>query len=126
MPSVLPKAQAVPSIKDFKESSEAISGLKCVYLDSETTCAIADDVSGKEEVFGIAIDTAVSAGIDIEIINYGQLDDPFFNFPVNNKLYLGSGGSITDTVPSGIFRTVIGKSLGIGSIFVNIEEPIQL
>lgn len=125
MPTVPAKPQSVPTVKDFKEASEVISALKCVYLDSETTVAIADKTDNiKAEVFGVAI-TAGNIGEEVEIVNYGQIDDAFFLFPVNATLFLGTSGTITTTPPGdGEVRTIIGKSLGIGSIFVNISEPI--
>ena len=125
MPTVSPRAQSVPTGKDFKEVSETVSALKCVYLDSETTVGVADKSdSVKGEVFGVAI-TAGLVPEEVEIVNYGQIDDPFFTFPVNSTLFLGTSGVITNVPPlDNEVRTIIGKSLGIGSIFVNISEPI--
>jgi len=126
MPNVAPKAQSVPTIKDVKEASEVISALKCVYLDTDTTCAISDPTDEDKSVtFGVAINSGI-IGDPIDIVNYGQIDDAFFTFTGVQLLYLGPLGTITNIAPSSGFRTVIGKSLGIGSIFVNIEEPIEL
>ena len=57
---------------------------------------------------------------------FGRIDDPFFNFPANTDLFLGENGNIVDTAPTVGHYKPIGRSLGPGSIFLNIGTTLVL
>jgi hypothetical protein len=54
------------------------------------------------------------------------LYDSSLNFPVNESLYLGLNGEITNIAPTTGFVTQIGTSGGPGLMIVNIDQPIEL
>ena len=108
-----------------KVADEPISALRLVYLTSDTNVSLADNLAFNTSlVAGIAISTALTGG-EVEIVAQGIVKDPFFSFPLNDILFLGLNGNITNIPPTSGFSTIIGKSLGAGSIFINIEQPIE-
>ena len=76
-------------------------------------------------IIGIAINGANNG----DLVTYktsGKLRDSTFNFPINDQLYLGLSGNITNIPPTTGYRTLIGTSNGNGEININIQEPIIL
>ena len=132
MPFVAGPQESVEKLALERLSDQAISALKLVRLTSDTTVDIADATLtyGESITAGIATSTAAGVGQTIFIQTYGVVEDPFFTFPLNDLLFLGASGTITNVAPSlgagDTHRVVVGKSLGVGSIFITIEEPIIL
>jgi hypothetical protein len=116
-------------LTDLKTCAVDISALQLVKAinDSEIAIATPDDFSNAK-VLGMAL-TAGTTGNQIEILLFGKLEDPFFNFTVNQPLFLKDNGvtsNVAPTLPTENFNTTIGHSLGTGAIFLNIQEPIEL
>lgn len=132
MPYVAGPQESVEKLAIERLSDQGISALKVVRLTSDTTVDIADSSLTYVDSItaGIATSTTTGAGQTIFVQTYGVLEDAFFVFPLNDLLYLGANGIVTNVVPStgsgDTHRVVIGKSLGTGAIFINIEEPIIL
>lgn len=109
-----------------KEAGEDISALKLIYQTDINTVEFADSTTYTESVvLGLSLNSAVT-GNDVEILTYGQHDDAFFNFSLNEPLFLGSNGNITNVEPATGFVTQIGHGLGAGGIFIDIKRPIEL
>lgn len=119
----------IPKLALTKTYSETISALKLVTASSNTEVKGATpDTLENSIVMGVALQTGI-AGFDGRVHILGILDDPSFNFNVNELLYLGENGEITNvppSLPNSQFSTTIGYSLGTGSIFIQIEQPIEL
>lgn len=122
-----------PDITDIpltisKIYAEIISALKAVTSISSTEVVKAEpDTFTNAKVLGITLNGGIT-GFEGELIILGVLADPSFNFPVNDLLYLGTDGLITNVAPAlpTVFSTTIGHSLGLGSIFINLQDPIAL
>ena len=113
------------TIKVKKQLDATTSALKVCKATSANTIAVASNADGISSAFGLCVTMqAGSAGEDVDVITFGQINDGFFNFALNAPLYLGDNGDIVDTVEAGKPRTIIGHSLGTGSIFINFEKPI--
>ena len=109
-----------------KIATETISALKLVVPVDKDRVEIAEpSVFADSMVLGVAT-TSGNNGDEIKVTTYGEIEDAFFNFPVNDLLYLGNNGTITNVAPSDPFHVSIGKSLGPGAIFIDIEQPIAL
>jgi hypothetical protein len=107
-------------------AGEVISATKLVYMIDETTCGLSDkDILSKKDAIGIALNAALP-GSSVDILLFGRFVDLFFTYPVNTSLYLGNNGNITDIAPSTGYSVLIGKGLGTGAIFIDIERPIIL
>lgn len=127
MPVTFPtKANEVPKLIDARIAGENISALKVVRLINENEVLIASkDTFGEAQALGVALNAALT-GEQIRVLSLGILEDAFFTFPLNDLLFLDSSGNITNVEPLSGTRTVVGKSLGPGSIYVKLEEPIVI
>jgi len=106
-------------------ATSSISKLDVVKLDSNTHCSKANFTSFvNSSAIGIALGNA-TAGNTVTVLLFGVLEDPSLNFTLNNLLFLKTDSTITDigTTISGEFLVSIGKSLGAGSMFVDIKTP---
>jgi len=107
-------------------ASETISALRLVYQTSPGEAALADYQNAtKKDVVGIAL-TSATVGNEVVVLYFGRVVDAFFNFPLNDSLFLGNNGIVTNVPPASDYSVRIGKSLGSGAIFINIERPIIL
>lgn len=109
-----------------KKAGEILSALKIVYLSDKDTAALATNTAfDKSKAVGMTLGAA-TVGVDVTIVQFGQVLDPFFTFTANVPLYLGINGAIIDVAPTSGFVTIIGHSIGSGGIFIDIQEPIEL
>ena len=108
-------------------ANENISALKIVRQD--TGGVLLADIGAQldSEALGVSRDAA-TLGSNLRVITYGRVDDTSFGFTLNEPLFLGNNGLITNLAPtnSGEYIVRIGYSLGIGSIFIDIESPVLI
>lgn len=103
--------------------SEPISALKLVCRESSTNVLLADNsVAIKARVLGLALQSG-NIGDEIDILLFGLETDPFFNFALQDPLFLGSLGEIIDVAPTVGYSVTVATSEGMGAIFLNIDEP---
>jgi hypothetical protein len=113
-------------LKSSLIADEVISALRIVYQTSSNHAALADYQNGsKKDAVGISL-TSANIGGSVDVLFFGRVEDSFFNFPLNDNLFLGNNGIITNVTPVSDYSVRIGKSLGAGAIFINIERPIIL
>tara|TARA_R110000803_G_scaffold162194_1_gene225811 strand:+ start:21086 stop:21463 length:378 start_codon:yes stop_codon:yes gene_type:complete len=124
--TLIPKKKFESQTVLEKIADEAISALKCVTSVSTTNVELADSLDFNDsKVLGVAV-TAGNIGEKIKIITFGEIKDASFIFTLNEPLYLGNNGLITQAPPAIGFVTTIGHGLGNGAIFININESIEL
>lgn len=109
-----------------KVAGENISALQVLRLNDSNTVFRANDTSTFEnsQAVGIALNSG-NIGDNIRVQIFGVLNDPFFNYSVNAPLFLSGNGAIS-TSSSTNFVTNIGKGLGIGSIFIDVQQTIVI
>jgi len=125
-----PPTNEAKRLTDSKIADSNMSALTMVVATSDTNIdkATNDLLFPNANVLGIIL-SSVTIGNPVEVLFFGKLDDAFFTFPVNDSLFLGINGTITNippVAPAATFSTDIGYSLGTGSIFLKIEKPIGL
>jgi hypothetical protein len=103
---------------------EDIEAFKIVSLVDANTI-FKSDMNTRPVSHGIITESGVM-GATKTVIMFGIIESPIFTFPINKKLFLGLNGTIIDTMPTGAYYVVVGKSLGAGAIFVDIKEPEAL
>lgn len=107
-------------------ANETISALKAVYADTATTLRNADKaVYETSKVLGIAKNGASSGG-SVGVVTYGPLSDASFVWAFGTAIYLNTSGGLTSTPPSSGHLVFVGHSMGIGKIFIRVNEPIIL
>lgn len=109
-----------------KIASENISALKLVYLDTQSSVRLADNLSEVTgTVIGVALNTVLAGGL-VRVLVFGILEDAFFNYAINERLFLGSNGEMTTIQPTSGVLTSIGFGLGSGAIQIGIDKPVLL
>lgn len=115
----------LPNIGIF-EAGEVISALQLVRASDLDTVLIGEpNTYTNSKCLGVALST-VAIGEVLNVQEFGKLEDAFFNFPLNEPLFLGANGLITDVAPVAGFSINIGHGLGAGAIFIDIREQIEL
>src|SRR4030067_2042131 len=95
-----------------KNANESISALSLVYLDTSLTCRNADNLIYNTSIcVGIALNGGAIGDL-IKILSFGIVEDPFFIFGLNDPIYLGLNGVITDIAPTSGILVKIGNGLG--------------
>ena len=117
---------AAKILVDTGVAGENISALQLVYLSDSDTFMVADNDNYPTAVCaGIALNAAtIGSSLDVQL--FGKHEDPFWNFTLNEPLFLSDSvaGQTTETEPTNNHLVRIGHSLGSGAIFINIEDPV--
>jgi hypothetical protein len=127
VPNVLGVPDSAKKLGDTYVAGEPISALQVVRLDTSSEAYVGDPITSFESAssVGIALNGG-GIGTNIDVQNFGILEDAFFTFPTNTPLFLSPTGTITDVAPVAGYNVQVGQSLGTGSIFINIREPISI
>lgn len=127
LPAVSGVVDAAKEIEATFTYGQTISALKLIYvgLDGRVYPATSQTTYDEARVAGI---TKLSGNANDQrpVLVFGRIDDPSFTFPVNADLFLGTAGNIVATAPSTGHHKPIGRSLGLGSIFLDIGTTIIL
>lgn len=106
--------------------TEAITSKRLVSADSGThvSHAQSNDAS-KSRVLGLALESG-NIGDEVSILLFGNDTDVSYSFSLNDPLYLNLNGEFSSTPPSSGWLVNVASSNGTGSIFINIDEPIEM
>lgn len=110
---------------DFDVADGNVSAIKAIYKTINGVAHGDPSTYAEATIIGVSI-TGNTNGNVIKYKIAGKLEDSSFSFPVNDPIYLGSDGAITNTPPTIGHSTRLGSSLGVGAIQIEIEEPIIL
>lgn len=111
----------------LKTAGETISAGKAVYLDTATVVKLSDhSVVARQKCIGVA-KTAATIGNPIEIIVDGAFEDAIFSgFTINEPVWVGLSGVLTQTPPTSGVLLEAGYYLGENKIEIEIKRPIIL
>lgn len=108
-----------------KVAGENLSALQWVKLSDKDTVVLGDvDTYANSQVIGITLGAA-TAGSSVEVQTFGLLEDAFFNYTLNEPLFLGSLGTTILNPSAEIISMNVGHGLGSGAIFIDIKEQIE-
>jgi hypothetical protein len=125
-PSLLAFVPSAQRLETTYVAGVAVGALKFVRVNASQELILGgNDTYNNSKVIGITLE-AGGIGDEVTILLFGKLDDVSFTFPVNDSLFLSASGAITNVPPTSGTSTLVGHSLGVGSIFVKIERPITL
>jgi len=110
-----------------KIAGETISAGKAVYLDTATVVKLADhSILARQKCIGVA-KTAATVGNTIEVITDGIFQDAIFSgFAINEPVWVGLSGVLTQTPPTSGVLLETGYYLGENKIEIEIKRPIIL
>lgn len=122
---VIPSA---PKLEVTVIAGEAISALQAVYYNYSDDRVYKGNkgVYATSLVLGVARTAAASAGASLIVVTNGNIVDASFAFTANELIFLQTGGTISNVVPTTGHRVVVGKALTSNTLFVNTQEPIIL
>ena len=105
-----------------------IGGHRVVYLDNANRLikyASNDNLNSVKKIVGITTQASTFEN-EQNVITSGELSDPSFNFTnINEPIYLGTNGLITQNYPSGTC-IILGFALSLNKMYVNIQQLIIL
>lgn len=126
-----PRGRDGDSVGDARQSitkvaSENISAIRAVHLVSDTEVALSDYlITNKQRVIGVSKTASLAGGL-IEIVTEGILQDAAFaSFQINEAIFVGASGLITQTRPTTGVMLEIGYYIGNNQIKVHIQRPIK-
>lgn len=107
-----------------------LSGHRMVMLDGQggATYASNADQTHANRIVGMTAHAAVS-GAPVVISIYGEITEPSWNWIVDQPVYLGADGFLTQTppaAPAAKFSVVVGFPISATTLFINIGIPITL
>ena len=128
-PAGPPGADGAPgtSLVAIKIAGETISAGKAVYLDTATVVKLSDrSVTARQKCIGVA-KTGATTGNPLEVITDGIFTDSIFSgFAINEPIWVGLNGVLTQTPPTSGVLLEAGYYLGENKIEVEIKRPIIL
>lgn len=111
-----------------KICTETITQFSIVRLVSSTQTSLASiETYVRAKAVGIALQSGI-IGDQIRILTFGILEDPSFNFTLNEPIFLDTNGVISQIPPiaTTLFELNIGQSLGVGAIEIKVGEPKEI
>ena len=124
-----PQGPAGPSAVEVIEviASTAISGHRVVTLTASGQAAYSSNLIAGDafKVLGVTLGAA-SLGSIVQVKPFGTISEPSWNWVVDQPVYLGVDGVLTQTMPTAPskFIVVIGVASSTTSLFVNVMPPI--
>jgi len=122
-------AEAAPteSVDLTRVCGQDVSALKLLVSDTDGRVIYAEPNTTFEQsqVLGISLTAAVEND-NILVRTFGLVQAAFFTYAAGTDLFLSASGAISDTPPSVGFRVLVGKSLGVGEIFIDVRETVVL
>lgn len=109
-------------------AGQTISALRAVVSLPDGRAVYADNNTSYEmaRTYGISIQAA-NVNEAFLVITQGELEDvSFASFTVNEDVFLGANGTLTQVPTSVGFHVVMGSYIGNNRIKVEIENPIIL
>lgn len=110
-----------------KTAGVSLSGHRAVVLNSSSEAIYADSsvLTHRDKVLGITTGAA-SAGADATILTYGELVEPSWAWTLDEPVFLGLNGLLTQTVPTSGFVQRVGFPTSATSLFIDIDDAITL
>lgn len=124
---VIIEARPVTSFDFICRASSVIDSLKVVRSVSNDEVDIVDNTSSDDvhNIFGVSITKAGSVGSDLVVRTVGVVEDNSLSLSLG-KVWLGVGGSLTQTPPTSGYNVVIGVAIAPNKLNINVQEPIRL
>jgi len=115
-----------------KTAGTALSGHRAVVLDVSGEAIYADNtvLAHRDKVLGLT-SGAASAGADVTIVSYGEITEPSWTWTLDEPVFLGANGLLTQTAPALIAGAVFLQRIGFPNggpmtLFVDIDTAITL
>lgn len=104
----------------------AVGGHRMVRL--TTSGAVYADRTVAEDqhrVMGLTLNAAAQ-GDELDVLRFGEVVEPSWNWALDLPVYLGTNGLLTQTSPTTGFSLIVGFPVTATKLFLSIREPITL
>lgn len=117
MDKVIYKWQALTPMQKYQAVSSSSDELSCQLANWPNQTLLSN-------VLGVILSNAV-AGQLVEVVLLGIIYDSSFSWIPNAPVYIGSGGYLTQTIPStAVYQ--IGKAVGTHTLFISPSQFLLL
>lgn len=108
-------------------AGEALLGHRAVRMGEgqRVFYASASSLEHINSILGITTNAAVADG-PVFVQTYGEIEEPSWNWAVNQPIYLGTSGALTQVAPAAGFILILGHAITPTRMFVSKQQPIQL
>lgn len=108
-------------------AGESLGGHRMVVLDDAAEAIYADNGTPAHAVKVLGITTGAAAAGDAATIQTGgELTEPSWAWTLNQPVYLGTNGTLTQTPPVAGFSLIVGFPITPTTIYMAIGQPITL
>ena len=115
-----------PHVESVREvAGENLSALRVVYLDNDQAFAASATTALAYRLCGVTI-TAADIGAEVVIQQSGELTDASFNFTTTSPVFLGAGGTLTQTPVESGASVAVARVITPTRIYIDIQQPIDL
>jgi hypothetical protein len=118
-------AESAASVVNTYTAGESISALKAVYELSGVIYKAAPDTIQTASVVGITL-TSANAGEQVQVLQYGVLQDAFLTFSPADLIFVTSNGAITNVAPASGYLTRLGRAINVNTVLIIIDSPKTL
>lgn len=115
------------SILQNELAGQTISAVRAVQLDGSQKLEYStnDNTVAEAQTLGISNHAGVLDD-SVEVVTFGPFTDSSITFAVNDCVYLGTNGQLTNVAPTTGVLLQLGKMIKPNVLFVDIEAPIIL
>jgi hypothetical protein len=106
-------------------AAESMSALRAVYRAADGFRLADANDAARVNVVGITT-TSASIGASVDARIFGEMVDNGWSWVVNQKIWLGASGQLTQTIPSVGYQVEIGIAVEAQKILINIEPALGL
>jgi len=110
-----------------RPAATALGGHRVVIINASGKAAYADKSQPTHVYAILGVTTgAAEQDADVEVQTFGEMQEPSFNWTLNQEIFLGANGQMTQTPPSSGFQRVIGFPLATDTLFIDLNTPVVL
>lgn len=105
----------------------ALGGHRLVVLNASGQAIYADCTQPAHagKVLGLTLG-AIAAGDNGDVLRSGEVVEPSWNWTLDQAVFLGSNGLLTQTQPLTGFSLIVGFPVSATKLFVSLREPLIL
>ncbi len=125
LPPPVPEYFSNLVVGEFPVAATVSSGMGVMQTNTGVAPGAADTLADAGAFVGVA-QQAGNPGGSIAVVSYGPITDTSFNWALNQPIFLGATGALTQTPPSSGVSLIVGFPLSASEMFVRPQPPIQL
>jgi hypothetical protein len=119
-----PPGQAGASYLQYP-AAVALSGHRGVYIAADGVRYASNDAENARALAGVTLGAA-NAGESVQVQTSGEISEPSWTWIVEQPVYLGLNGALTQVPPSSGVQVVVGLAVAPTKLLVRIGDALWL